>query len=493
MPHRRPADRTAGSAPSREATSIFGPACLSRIYTDAFGSWRVKPQYMIYPVDPATETQGWREPLNASALGRQLVALGANEIYVKWPRWREAELDFVLEALRGAGFQREILWPVLAFPSACGDDLMLRASKQDSARTHPFDRGGAAGQQRCMVTDHHRNLIASLQSEIEAAAEDTVVGSAFDERYGVARIMTVGSTSRGTYSAFPPDFDLVIHTERERTSIETADARCACERLIERLVLSSAFKRFGCAIAEWAGTPRAVPPSVALESLGARGLQSLVGRYDLVWRDPAIGNRFGFLDVTFGKLPQLIGYEIWIRRFFEALGPSRAELLQAEIRLAKTLVKQLGHVYGSANRGLRPHAIEQLIIQSFSYRSSGILVGTLDNALRLLVEEGGTVKPDGRFEVRPFEEFKARFPLWHPGWWEGEEGFRAGARNVNLWDLLGDGAAETAAPKWLKLFALGLAYDRSVKGGEPMYINGLAQAANAMLALNTGCQLSLGS
>jgi hypothetical protein len=202
-----------------------------------------------------------------------------------------------------------------------------------------------------------------------------------------------------------------------------------------------------------------------------------VARYDLVWPGAVSAGRNGFLDVTFGKLPQIIGYEIAIRRIFESLGPIWAERLRAEIRFAKVVLRSLGEVYGSANRGLRAHAIEQWIIQSSGYRSSGCAVGTLDNALRLIVEEGTVFMADGSVASRSFALFKDRFPLWHLGWWESEMGFERGARNVNLWDLLGDGDVSEAERKWKRLIALGLALDQMQSDREAWNVEDLVAAA----------------
>jgi FMN phosphatase YigB (HAD superfamily) len=372
-----------------------------------------------------------------------------------------------------------------ALPGAAGDELVVRACEgaPEAGTGSPFARAYDAERRRCSVDEDRRALVAALQAEIEAAAERAILGSDFDRRYGVLRIMTVGSTSRGTYAAFPADFDLVVQTRCERTEIETSETGLVCDDLIRIVSGSEAFARYAQAIGSRGGAGGFARPSVELESLGARGPQSLVARYELVWRNSETEDRFGFLDVTFGKLPQLIGYEIWTRRLFENLGPAWAERLQSEIRLAKSVLKQLGEVTGSANRGLRAHAIEQWIIQSANYRSSGIPVGTLDNALRLIADEGAAVAPGGVLAPRSFEEFKARFPLWHPGWWESEVGFRADVHNVNLWDLLGDGDAAVAEGKWLRLLALALAYDRHEKRAEAWDIEGLARSAIARLEL----------
>jgi hypothetical protein len=482
------ADWTAGESPAvtASAMSSFGPVCVSRSEVDIRGTSRRKPQFIISACDGDGE---WslQQP-DVSALGRAIAAADANEIYIRWPRQREGGLKQLLLALEGAGFQREDFWPVLPHPGAKTDELILRVSRQQPQ--HPLPPARAEWARSAVAEDHHR-LIAALQLEVESTAAHAILNSSFDAQHRVRRIMTVGSTSRGTYAAFPADFDLVIHTEVERTSIEHADARLVCELLLERVTQSEAFESYARAIGLSVGSPDL--PCVQLQSLGVRGPQSLVARYDLVWRNTAREDRFSFLDVTFGKLPQLIGYEIWFRRFLDQLGPPWAERLRSEIRVAKAVLKRLGEVYGSANHGLRAHAVEQWIIQSFSYRAPGIPVGTLDNALRLIFEEGAAATPSGAVAPIRFEEFKARFPLWHPGWWECEGGFGRGRRNVNLWDLLGDGDLSAAEHKWLKLVALGLAYERSEKRPESWNIESLARSAEAMLPLIKGAQNTIGS
>ena len=264
--------------------------------------------------------------------------------------------------------------------------------------------------------------------------------------------------------------------------MDNSDVKNVCSSLVECIAESDAFERFWQAIPLLDGMPNLGPPLIELESLGARGPQSLVARYDLVWPNARSTGRYGFLDVTFGKLPQIIGYEISVRRIFKNLGPIWAERLRSEIRLAKSVLRSFGDVYGSANRGLRAHAVEQWIIQSFGYRSSGVPVGTLDNALRLIVEESAAA--EATIPQYSFGVFKERFPLWHLGWWESEMGFERGARNVNLWDLLGDGDASEAQQKWRKLIALGLALDRKQSNGETWKIEDLVEFRKLGLELS---------
>ena len=464
-----------------ESISNDGPVRLWRTNRDVRGAIRFKPQYIISPSSDDDET--FLAAFDATQLGRAAAAIDADEISIKWPRSREIQLRMVLTALETAGFQREEFWPTVSFLGASKDELIVRTSRaaMDAAITGPFFRAYAEERRRCTVDGYRCALVASLQNEIKAIAARLMLGSSFDARYRIERIMNVGSTSRGTYASFPADFDLVVHTESERTNMEDSDVKNICSSLVECIAQSDAFERYWQAIPLLTSMPNPGRPSIQLESFGVRGPQSLVARYDLVWPDSRSIGKYGFLDVTFGKLPQIIGYEISIRRIFENLGPFWAERLRAEIRIAKSILRSLGDVYGSANRGLRAHVVEQWIIQSFGYRSSGVPVGTLDNALRLIVEESAAVIPGGSIPQQAFEAFKERFPLWHLGWWESEMGFEPGARNVNLWDLLGDGNASEAEQKWRKLVVLGLAFDRKKLAGETWKIEDLVESAKSEL------------
>lgn len=348
----------------------------------------------------------------------------------------------------------------------------------------PFEDAYSAARQHLTVSEDDRAVTAVLRSEIEDFFTREIQESGFGAKYPVRHVMNVGSTSRGTYAAFPADFDIVIDTACEQTRIAHDDARQLCGTVIEKVMQTEAFWRFAHAIGSKTGLDN-FSPRVELTSFGVRGPQSLVARYSLVEPSSATDAfRIGFLDVSFGLLPQLIGYEIAIRRLFESLGPLSAERLRSEIRLAKSLLKHLGGLYGSAARGLRAHAVEQWVIQSLNYRDSGLIMGTLENALRLIVEERRTVGFGSNAESGEFQKYKARFPLLHPGWQE-IAGAQSNRRNINLWDLLGDGEPALAEEKWRKLVALALAFERLRAREEVWDLKTLAQLAEVILPDNT--------
>src|SRR5262249_8020691 len=144
------------------------------------------------------------------------------------------------------------------------------------------------------------------------------------------------------------------------------------------------------------------------------------------------------------------------------------------IRLAKAVFGQVAGVYGSKDRGLRGHAVEQLVIQAGNYRKSGLPIGTFDNAMRLIFEEGaqnGTPR---------FGQFKSAFPLWRPG------GNDHKGQPVNLWQLLGDGKLQAAEERWLKLVRLATAYQHCLSGGRAWSIAQLAGFARDDLRAGVG-------
>jgi len=485
-----PADRIATGQPTVNTTTVVvGPVRLERSAVDIRGARRLTPQFLL-SADVSDGEARW-PPLDAAALAEVIAGVQPNEIYIRWPRRCRAQLEPVLRTLESSGLRRDDNWPVLSDPDAKGDELTLRVSRPQS-ELDPSRYPAHGLIPHSPVAEDYRRLIADIQSEIERAASNAILGSSFDARYGVVRIMTVGSTSRGTYAAFPADFDLVVHTERERTGIAHTDVEAVCGKLIESVTQTRAFESFVAAVAQSVGARPHDFPSVELQFLGARGPQSLVARYNLVWRNTATDNPIAFLDITFGKLPQLIGYETWFRRLLENLGPLWAERLRSEIRTAKIVLKRLGGLYGSAERGLRAHTVEQWIIQSFNYRASGIPVGTLENALRLIIEEGTASAHAGAAVPIRFEDYKARFPLWHPGWWESDAGIAIDRRNVNLWDLLGDGEGAAAEHKWQKLLALALVYAGDKTHREACDVEDLARSTEVMLGLLKDTHRSLG-
>jgi hypothetical protein len=264
----------------------------------------------------------------------------------------------------------------------------------------------------------------------------------------------------------PADFDLAVITER--TPIPDEALKHVSGQILGRIVQTPSYLAYCKLLAGLLG-PGFEQPHIKLESLGLRGKASFVARYLLIPRDFATERSAGFLDVTCGNLPHLYGYEDWIRTLFESLGSEMAEQLREEIRLAKTVMKEAGGIYGSRIRGFRGHAAEQLVIQSAAYRPDGQPVGTFHNAMLFLYEQG-ILQAGGKHPV-PLEEFKQKFPLWRPGGNDRE------GRPVNLWDLLGDGAKEAAEERWRRLLRLAEEYTRCAASTRPWSIAALALAA----------------
>ncbi|MGD9924349.1 MAG: hypothetical protein AB7V13_23335, partial [Pseudorhodoplanes sp.] len=358
--------------------------------------------------------------------------------------------------------------------------VTLSGSRRPSSRPSPFDVSYAAELRRQTVAESHRALIAALQMQIEAITTEVIEETGFDAKYSVLHVMNVGSTSRGTYTAFPADFDIVIETACEQTCIAQEDALLLCDTIIGNVVRTEAFHHFLDAIGRSIVSDE-FRPQVQLASFGVRGPQSLVARYDIALPGSATPV-IGFLDVSFGLLPQIIGYEVATRRLLDTLGPLAAEQLRSEIRLAKALLKRMGALYGSSERGLRAHAVEQWVIQSLSYRASGSAFGTLDNALRLIVEESCAGRDADR---ATFQSYKTRFPLRHPGWWEITDP-HSDRRAVNLWDLLGDGDTAMAEQKWRRLVALAMVFDDVRTRRQPWDLETLTRSANASCAIRPG-------
>ena len=308
------------------------------------------------------------------------------------------------------------------------------------------------------MTDQAQSIVISLKEAIEAEAVRTMAESTLQKQYGVSCVAMVGSTCRGTFAALPVDFDLAVLTEREQKDIPHDVLHAACSELVMKISSLPPFARYCGSVAASSGVV-ADGAKIELESLGLRGTASLVARYVLVMNGAEQALRYGFLDVTCGRLPHLLGYEEWMSNHFDQLGPGWAGRLRTEIRLAKAVLAQVEGVYGSKGRGLRGHAVEQLVIQSRNYRPASLPIGTFDNAMRLLVEKGGG---------RRFGEFKVAFPLWRPG------GHDHNGRPVDLWHLLGDGEPRAAEDRWLKLIILATAYQRYASNGHAWSIQELA-------------------
>ena len=362
------------------------------------------------------------------------------------------------------------------------EDSTLTAEPQDPSSPLPT-RGFAVRVQPlptdwadCSVSDATRELVTRLNAAIEAAATQTFRTSPFHADYGVEHVLIVGSTSRGTYAMLPVDFDLAVLTERRQKDISEVALQGVTDELVENISVAPVFSEYCNAINPTGHTALDVP-AITLTSLGLRGTESLVARYNLIC-GPGIAPSSGFLDVSCGRLPHLIGYETFMGQLFARLGQRLAHRLRQEIGLAKIVFAKAGGIYGSKERGLRGHGVEQLIIQSVAYRQSEETVGSFDNALRLIFEKGTTAGSGGTLEVRCFEDFKKDCPLWRPGGGDRE------GKPVNLWNLLGDGVEEAAEGRWRRLVDVAIAYAVCTSEGQPWSIENVVSAARSRRTSN---------
>lgn len=294
--------------------------------------------------------------------------------------------------------------------------------------------------------------IEALNAAVLDVAEGIARADAFARKWGVVRVMNAGSTSRGTYLGKLVDFDPVVETSVPASQLDPQAMQDAAEAMARAIAQHPAYadylKRTGIA-----------PTSPKLASAGIRGKESFVVRFEI----EAGATRHNLLDITFGRLPQLTGYEIWLQRFLNALAPQAGVRLRQEIRLAKKIIRAMPGLYGSAHGGFRAHLIEQWIIQSANYRAGGF---SLDNALRLLAEEAGEIAGGKFLSRREFSQYKSLFPVWHPGWWEKDVGLSPAGTGVNLFDLLGNGdVVQAGQQKWPAFAALGPAHLSLIETG----------------------------
>ena len=313
--------------------------------------------------------------------------------------------------------------------------------------------------------------IAALQARLELEAADCVAKDGFKEKYEVRRIMTVGSTSRQTYANIFADFDLVIETRTAQDGISRSDLRRVVDELIFRISVTPEFTAY-CDLIQRT-VPLSPRPAIYESFFGVRGTQSFVSRHELAFG----AKRHNLFDVTFGNLPQLIGYESWIQRYLRELGSSGSKQIQREVRLAKRLLSKMGGLYELGTPGFRGNVVEQFVIQGRDYRGCGTEIGSLANSLTLIAEEVG---PDLRNLT--FDEYKAKFPLWHPGWWETELGFAQDQQGVNILNLFGGGDAERAERQWTLLKALALSHQRCCHSKIEWTLETIVSDAHKLLA-----------
>lgn len=388
---------------------------------------------------------------------RRFTERGIREIVLIFP----AASVRLLESLRDSADEFDFLidtsWPSVVPPGSSPDGIAVRLGKKDCApeTCGEFGTSYVAALSRTDSPPEIQTVVKQLNHTIEQAIEFTIRESGFDKDYAVTKIMTVSSTSRGTYAGMPVDFDVIVLTDMPQEALDLSRVRHLLAQISGLIVDSDIFKDF-CERAGY-GLQENISPLV-LASLEVRGRASLVGRFEIAGDARHLESKREFLDVTFGNVARAVGYEIWIRRYLQALKPVSRLRLQREIRMGKQVLRSLGGLYGSAAHGLRAHAIEQWIIQARTYRYSGLDVGTLDNMFEFIVAEATMQAGHDEYVLIPFNEFKIKFPVWHPGAWETEVGLSPASPANNLLDFLGDGNEELANEKWVRLIILSLVY-----------------------------------
>jgi hypothetical protein len=448
---------------------------LYQAQIDAFGSRRFTPQYFVL-IDATNTTDGLHESEdhNLDVLIETLNRLNCFELILRCSTRCRSVSDLVTALLACAGFCHDVNWPVSVSPDMPERGTFMRMSRrQDILAGDAFADAYREALRRFSPAEAIRQVVNDLQADILRLANNQFTQSEFDAAHHVQWVMMAGSTSRMTYEAFPVDFDLVVLTEKDHSQYDPHLVRQMTEELLASVTALPSFRQFTHSVSEFLGAKLRAVPAVELASFGERGTQSLVARYDLIQPGVKEPKRYGFIDVTFGRIPQLAGYEIWVQRLFRRLGPKPAARLQSEIRLAKAVFKRLGDVYGPLARGLKAHSIEQMVIQSLNYRASGDVVGTLDNLLRLIAEEASDILEPANKAIPPIELFSERFSFLHPGWWEQEVGLADTGKNLDLMAFLSTHGEAAANAKWRRIVALARAYNQIASSRKPWTIETL--------------------
>ena len=442
--------RTCLVAPGAECPAVS--VSLAQSANDPFGTVRRRRCHALRVECGFSEIPGENGPTTDLAL--LLSAVDGNEAFVMAQPADMSLLDLVCRYITETQAWTVDPWPVVALGEAVSGDIVRRISRvTGGAAASVFEAAAEANRRALRVPEGSRQLVENLQRALEDIAA-AIADTSFGRKYGVDRVLMVGSTSRGTYTGLPVDLDLAVLTRNSRTDIAASDARSVSDEIASRLASSPELDAYARALST--SEPSDTRFSIELADLAVRGPESLVARYDLVVDAAGRRTRSLLLDITYGRMPHTLGYEIWIRRYLGSLSADWAERLQDEIRLAKRVLKQIGSLYGSTQHGMRAHAVEQMVIQSFNYRASGLPIGTFDNAMLLLCEENGANSSGDLREA--YEDFKWRFPLWHVGWWEKEVGLDSNAGRFNFWNFLGDGAPDVADQRWATLMRLARLY-----------------------------------
>lgn len=285
-----------------------------------------------------------------------------------------------------------------------------------------------------VVAGRERRALALLAAQWQAGD--------FTARYGLKRLLSVGSTRRDLYGQLPVDFDLMVETEVPQDRIDRDHLRPLLLRLTEQIAAAPEF--------------RPLPEegvqleAVTLASFKLHGQGSLVGRLDAILeQNDGVKRRFPLVDITFGNLARTANYALWMDAFFARLPSDLARRQKQEIRLAKRLFKALGVMYGLAETGLGSIAIEQWVLQGPTRISCGIPVGTLDGLLRHVAGAGDAHSS--------FADYARRWPVWRPGCSDDEIPTGQIRPGINLLDA---GAFGEATDPWWRIVAMAGRYVR---------------------------------
>lgn len=435
------------------------PVCSARLTVasvDLAGRQRFKPRMSadLFWLESAGQHQNvmscWEE------LVLQLRTYSAREVILNLYGFSQNQLELLRACANDHNYAVDETWPVIQAAQSAPSGVTMRLG-QKHHEEGVFERSYLTAAEQTDAPVHVQEAVLQMQEEIEAVVSDTCRLSGFEQYYDVQKIATVGSSNRGTYVEVPPDFDVIVMTSVSQEKLDREHVRLALDLIGTKLNKSTIFKDFCHTVEyEWGRNEN----HLVLSSLGVRGKASLVARFVLAARPER-----EFLDLTFGNLEAAVGYEVWFQRYIKSLTPCNRLRFQREVRLAKQLLRAHGKLYGSAVHGLRAHALEQWIIQAHDHRYSGVSVGTLANLFHFIVEEGAMRLSENEYRLIPFQAFKTKFPVWHPGVWEVEVGSSVHGTPLNLLDFLGDKDEQLANTKWLYLFVLALTFCEQQRNG----------------------------
>lgn len=290
-----------------------------------------------------------------------------------------------------------------------------------------------------------------INSSFLGLVANSLTESNVESKYRVTKLLPAGSVSRGTFYKIPVDFDYIVVIESAWQDVDYSDLRQFALDLAGFLCNSSDYKDY----CTYLGIPQA-PNSgkVGIEDPKHFGISSILINLSIQDTRSDSCRSIPFIDITFQNVQHSIDYEIYIQKYFKQLRASLRQRLLLEIRLAKKIFEQLG-LYGLDKHGFPGHVVEQLVIQSNNYRTSGLAIGTLDNFLCLLDENTNTKSlGDPESSYQSYLSFRDQYPVWHLGY----QSKSANGYAPNMLEFLEEGGKIVCAKHFAKLIALGKVY-----------------------------------